>query len=334
MQIYVNQLSSHLKQLKAVYIVLGDEPLQKTQSVDSIRKACFKQGFDERICLIQDPSFRWSDLTSSGQNLSLFSNRQLIELELTSLKPGQEGSKALNQFLDHQSPDTILLIHGPKAPAEVQKSKWFKRLEQAGLLVSVNQPQGRHFTQWLSQAAAGKGLSFEQDALSKFSLMFEGNLLAADQELEKLSLALGNQRITNALLKERVTNQARYNLFELQDAFLAGNTTKALRILSSLQDEAIEPQLIFWAFSREIELLVSLKVAQTKRLPLTKIYQQARVWQSRQALFEQALNRISLDQLLNCSSLVASIERQIKVHFVTPIDLLCELTLCLTGQQQ
>jgi len=334
MQIYVNQLSAHLKQLNAVYMVLGDEPLQKMQSVDAIRQACFKQGFDERISLLQDQNFRWSDLTSSGQNLSLFSTRQLIELELTSLKPGQEGSKALNQFLDHQSSDTILLIHGPKAPSEVQKSKWFKRLEQAGLFVSVNQPQGRHFTQWLSQAASSKGLSFEQDALNKFGLMFEGNLLAADQELEKLSLAIGQQRITNSVLKDRVTNQARYNLFELQDAFLAGNSPKALRILASLQDEASEPQLLFWAFSREVELLISLKAAQKQRIPLTKIYQQARVWQSRQALFEQTLRRLSLEQLLACSTLVADIERAIKVEFTTPWDLLCQLVLKLCGQDR
>jgi len=334
MQIYVNQLANNLQSLKAVYMVLGDEPLQKMQAIDNIRHACQAQGFDERISLIQDPSSRWSDIAASGQNLSLFSSRQIIELELTSLKPGQEGSKAINHFLDHQSPDTILLIQGPKAPQEVQKSKWFKRLEQAGLLVSVNQPQGRHFNQWLEQAAREKGLSFEQDALQKFCLMFEGNLLAADQELEKLSLALGRQRITNALLKERVTNQARFNLFELQDAFLIGNSAKALRILSSLQDEAIEPQLLFWAFSREIELLVNLKLAQTKRQPLNKIYQQARVWQSRQSLFEQALNRLSLPELLSCSALVAQIERAIKVEFDSPMDLWCQLILTLCGQQR
>ncbi len=334
MQIYVNQLAPHLKQLKPVYLVLGDEPLQKIQSVDAIRKACFDQGFAERISLIQDPSFRWGDLASSGQNLSLFSQRQLIELELTSLKPGQEGSKAFAQFLDNQSSDTILLIHGPKAPSEVQKAKWFKRLEQTGLLVNVNQPQGRHFNQWVNQSANARQLSFDADALAKFCLMFEGNLLAADQELEKLSLALGTQRITNELLKERVTNQARYNLFELQDAFIGGHSAKALRILASLQHEALEPQLLFWAFSRELELLLKLKVAAQNRQPLAKIYQQARVWQSRQALFEQALSRLSLNDLLACSSLLAKIEIAIKVEFTTPWDLFCQLILGITGQNK
>lgn len=334
MQIYVNQLSQHLNQLKPVYLVLGDEPLQKQQSVDAIRQACIKQGFDERISLHQDAQFRWHELTSCGQNLSLFSQRQLIELELTSLKPGQEGSKAFTQFLDNQSSDTILLIHGPKAAMDTQKAKWFKKLEQAGLFVSVNQPQGRHFSQWAQQAAQTKQLRFEQDALAKFCQMFEGNLLAADQELDKLSLALGQQTITNELLKERVTNQARYNLFELQDAFLGGNTNKALAILSSLKNEALEPQLLFWAFSRELELLVTLKGAQLKRQPLNKIYQQARVWQSRQSIFESALQRLSFEQLNHANSLLAQIETEVKVEFNTPWALCAELIILLsTGRK-
>lgn len=332
MQIYVNQLNNHLNPLQSVYMVLGDEPLQKMQALDTIRLACQKQGFDERIILSQDTSFRWSDLSSSGQNFSLFSSRQLIELELTSLKPGQEGSKAFNQFLDQQSPDTILLIHGPKAPSEVQKSKWFKRLEQAGLLINVNQPQGRHFSQWLTQAAAEKGLSFEPDALTKFCLMFEGNLLAGNQELEKLSLALGQQRITSQILKERVTNQARYNLFELQDAFLAGNSAKAVVILSTLKNEALEPQLLFWAFNRELELLIQLKSAKLQRKPLAKIYQQARIWQARQVLFEQALRRLSLNDLLACNTLLAQIELDIKVNFDTPWQLMAQLIIKLAGK--
>jgi len=315
-------------------MVLGDEPLQKMQSIDAIRKACLTQGFDERLSLTQDPQFRWGDLLSCGQNLSLFSQRQLIELELTSLKPGQEGSKAFTQFLTNQSPDTILLIHGPKAPSDTQKSKWFKKLEQAGLYVSVNQPQGHHFNQWVSGAAGAKQLRFEHDTLAKFCLMFEGNLLGAEQELEKLSLALGRQTITNELLGQRVTNQARYNLFELQDAFIAGHGDKALRILATLQHDELEPQLMFWAFNREIELLLQLKAAQSKRQPTAKIYQQARVWQAKQSLYSQALNRLSLSNLFECNALLAQIETQIKVEFNTPWHLFCELIIALSASKQ
>jgi len=332
MRIYVNQLTQSLSKLYPVYLVLGDEPLQKMQCVDAIRQSCVSQGFDERISLTQTPQFNWNELNSSGQNLSLFSQRQLIELELTSLKPGQEGSKALTRFLAEQSSDTILLIHGPKAASDTQKAKWFKALEANGLYIAVTQPEGHHFTAWLKQDIAKKQLNVDNDALQLLAQMFEGNLLAASQELEKLSLQVGQQHIDTKTLRQRVTNQSKFSLFELQDALLAGQTDNALKILISLQREEIEPQLLYWAFSRELTLLVNLKNASVNRQPLAPVFQQARVWASRQKLFEQAIHRLSLPQLINCVNLLGELEHCIKLDFRLPWDQITQLTLHITGE--
>jgi DNA polymerase-3 subunit delta len=332
MQIYANQLANHLKQLAPCYLVLGDEPLQKKEALRDIRHACQASGFDERVCLTQEPGFSWNELYQAGQSMSLFSSRQLIELELTSLKPGQDGSKALIAFIENASPDTILLIHGPKAPQEVQKSKWFKKLTQAGLFVVVNQPQGNAFNQWLTRRVHSHRVNFTPDAQAQFSRMFEGNLLAADQELEKLSLQLGQQLIELKNLKQRTSNQARYNLFELQDALLSGHASNALTILSNLKYQAIEPQLIFWAFNKEFELLQQLKHAQQQRQPLSKFYQQARIWQSRQHLYNQALQRLSHGHLLMITQLLAQIDQEIKCQFTLPWHLLTQLVLTFCEQ--
>lgn len=331
MRIYVNQVKQHLSQLAPVYLVLGDEPLQKIQTIDAIRHAARQQGFDERISLVQDPQFNWQDLNSNGQNLSLFSNKQLIELELTSLKPGQEGAKAINEFLAHQSPDTMLLIHGPKATAEAQKAKWFKALDSKGIFVQITQPEGHHFVKWLEGEIAKHQLNIERQGVALLSQMFEGNLLAASQELEKLSLQVGQQTLDVAGLKQRVTNQARFSLFELQDALLEGHCDKALKILVSLQREEVEPQLLFWAFNRELSLLINLKQAQSQKQPLAPLYQQARVWAARQKMFDTALRRLSLQNLLGALSVLSEIEQSIKLSFELPWDKLTQLTLSLTG---
>lgn len=331
MRIYVNQVKQHLSQLAPVYLVLGDEPLQKIQTIDAIRHAARQQGFDERISLVQDPQFNWQDLNSNGQNLSLFSNKQLIELELTSLKPGQEGAKAINEFLAQQSPDTVLLIHGPKATAEAQKAKWFKALESKGIFVQITQPEGHHFVKWLEGEIAKHQLNIERQGVALLSQMFEGNLLAASQELEKLSLQVGQQTLDVAGLKQRVTNQARFSLFELQDALLEGHCDKALKILVSLQREEVEPQLLFWAFNRELSLLINLKQAQSQKQPLAPLYQQARVWAARQKMFDTALRRLSLQNLLGALSVLSEIEQSIKLSFELPWDKLTQLTLSLTG---
>lgn len=327
MQIYANQLTKHLAHLMPCYLVLGDEPLQKQEAIGAIRQACAKAGFIERIVLTQEPGFSWNELYQAGQSLSLFSSRQLIELELTSLKPGQEGSKALVDYIMNASPDTILLLHGPKAPQDVQKAKWFKTLSQTGLFVVVNQPQGQQFNQWLARRARSRQVNFKPDALAQFCRMFEGNLLAADQELEKLALQLDQQVIDLNSLKQRVGNQSRYNLFELQDALLAGQSSGALAILNNLRQQAIEPQLIFWAFNREFELLQQLQYARSQRQPLAKLYQQARVWQSRQGLYNQALGRLSTAHLMTIAQLLAEVDQQIKGQYNLPWHVLTQLVL-------
>jgi len=331
MRIYVNQLAKSLNKINSVYMVLGDEPLQKTQSVDAIRQYCLSQGYDERISLTQNGQFDWQSLNNSSQNLSLFSSRQLIELELTSLKPGQEGSKALTRFLKEQTDDTVLLIHGPKAASDTQKAKWFKALDAKGLYVAVTQPEGHHFVQWLTQEVANKQLNIDPDALQLLAQMFEGNLLAASQELEKLSLQVGNQRLDINALKQRVTNQSRFNLFELQDALLAGHSDKTLKILHGLQRDDIEPQLLFWAFKRELSLLVLLKRAQISRESLAPVFQQARVWASRQKLFENTLHRLSLPMLMKTMDQLSELEQSIKVDFELSWDHVVQLALSITG---
>ncbi len=331
MRIYVNQLTQSLNKIHPVYMVLGDEPLQKTQSIDKIRQYCLSQGYDERISLTQSPQFDWQSLNSSGQNLSLFSSRQLIELELTSLKPGQEGSKAITRFISDQTQDTVLLIHGPKAASDTQKAKWFKALDAKGLFVAVTQPEGHHFTQWLKQEVTKQQLNIELDALQLLSQMFEGNLLAASQELEKLSLQVGNQRLDIKTLKQRVTNQSRFNLFELQDALLSGNANNTLKILRGLQRDEIEPQLLFWAFKRELNLLVILKKAQLCKEPIAAIFQKERVWASRQKLFNSALSRLSLPSLMTSMGLLSEFEQSIKLEYELAWDQVVQLALSITG---
>ncbi|NRA70180.1 MAG: DNA polymerase III subunit delta [Gammaproteobacteria bacterium] len=336
MQIYANQLSNHLNNLMPCYLIFGDEPLQKQQTIGAIRAAVAAQGFEQRVILCQEPGFSWSELYQAGQSMSLFSERQLIELELTSLKAGQEGSKALLEYMANTSPDNILLIHGPKATQDIQKSKWFKTLSQAGLFVIVNQPQGQQFNRWIATQAQTRQVNFSPDALAQFCTMFEGNLLAADQELEKLSLQVGQQLIDRDSLKQRVSNQARYNLFELQDCLLSGQTQKACAILNNLEQQSIEPQLIFWAFNREFELLKQLKHAQQQHQSLSTIYQKSRIWQSRQTMYQQALNRLTMAHFAHITKLLAEIDLQIKQHFNLPWQQVTQLTLvfCETELQR
>jgi DNA polymerase-3 subunit delta len=83
----------------------------------------------------------------------------------------------------------------------------------------------------------------------------EGNLLAAQQEIEKLALLVKPGPLDAATLAQAVANSARYDVFQLSAAALQGDAERALRILAGLRAEGVEATLALWALNRDIRAL-------------------------------------------------------------------------------
>lgn len=100
------------------------------------------------------------------------------------------------------------------------------------------------------------------------ALRVEGNLLAAAQEVEILLLR-GPGRLEVEALEASVADSARYSVFDLADAALAGNAARGLRILDLLRGEGAAEPLVLWALIREIRLVAdwSRKAAAAGRRP-------------------------------------------------------------------
>ena len=313
MKIYANQLPQKLQQgLQSVYLIFGDEPLQKIEAMDAIRAAAKHAGFEERQTLTADNSFDWQELTSAFNELSLFSSQKLIELELPTGKPGQQGSKVLTGLSELFNPDTILVIHGAKLDANTPKSKWFKTLDSSGLYIPVYPIEGKHFHRWLREKSQSLNLNIEPQALDLLADFSAGNMLAASQELHKLALAHQQQPISFAYLQSILLNQSRFNVFQLIDALLAGNIEQGINILVSLQQEEIEPTIINWALSREALLLFEMKTALLSGQNQNEVFKAHKIWSSKQGLYQSALQQMSMEQLQQLVDSLANIDKQIK----------------------
>ena len=105
MQLRLDQLSAHLSKgagaLKPVYTLYGDEPLLAQEAGDAIRTAARAAGFTERqVHTVSGAHFDWSGLLSAASEMSLFGDKQIIEIRIPSGKPGKEGSQALQQYCE------------------------------------------------------------------------------------------------------------------------------------------------------------------------------------------------------------------------------------------
>ena len=293
MRLYPEKLADHLQQkLLPVYLVSGDEPLLLQECCDQIRQKARAENCNEREIIEGGVSnFNWQDILHSASNMSLFADRKLIELRLPSGKPGAEGSKALCEYLDIASGDDVLLIVSGKIDKQSTNSKWYKALDKAGVTVQVWPVDAKNLPRWLQQRVRNAGMSIDDDALRLLCERMEGNLLAAVQEVEKLKLLAADSKITMQTVTEAVSDNARYNLFDMADNALKGNASVSLRMLHGLRAEGTEPPVVLWALVREIRTLYEAQLDCDSGQSTQQALSSRRVWQNRMPLMQAALTR-------------------------------------------
>lgn len=341
MKLRIDQLGTQLKkQFAPVYIISGDEPLQVAQCCDQIRKHAREAGFSERHVYHVENGFDWGDFLSTANSLSLFSQKQILELRMPNGKPGDTGSKALLEYIGHPSPDNLLLIVTDRLDNALQKSKWFKALEQPGIFIPIWPIESAQLPQWLNKRLQADGYRATPDALNLIAERVEGNLLAASQELEKLKLLSKDKSIDEATVREAVSDNARYDVFQLLDTALGGNIKQCVRILSILKGEGIEPPIILWALAREVRLLSHLSRQISRGLSIdVAIDQSAKalgfapfMLKRRKSLLDKAIRRNSELNLRQMLLTTGRIDRCIKgLDKGNVWDELLTLTLYLAG---
>jgi DNA polymerase-3 subunit delta len=325
MQIAANQLSAHLaKGLRSLYTVHGDEPLLVQEAADAIRAAARVQGCSERtVHTVAGAHFDWGGVLASGGSLSLFADRQLIEVRVPSGKPGKDGSTALQQIAASAegNDSTITLVLLPRLDSMTLKGAWFAALDSYGVTVKVDPVERKALPQWIAQRLQLQGQRVAageegQRTLAFFADRVEGNLLAAHQEIQKLALLHPAGELSFEQVESAVLNVARYDAFKLAEAVLGGQTLRVQRMLDGLQAEGEAAVLVHYTLAEDIRALKRVKDAMAAGKPLPMALREQRVWGPRERLFERVLPRMTearLNGLLQAAHQVDGIVKGLKV---------------------
>ncbi len=267
------------------------------EAMDSLRAAAREQGFASREVLEVNREFNWDQLNVAANSLSLFAEKRILELRLPSGSPGADGSKALVEYAARPPEDTVMLIQAGKIDKRSQSAKWFQALDKLGVVVQVWPLKPAMLPQWLQQRLAAKGLQAEPDAVNLLVSRVEGNLLAAAQEVEKLALLFArpgeSTRLDVRQMADAVADSARYSVYDLVDAALAGQTERSVKILQGLKSEGVAAPLVLWALSNEIRSLARLAGQIMAGEPTARVL--SAVWDSRKSLVQAALKRLSME---------------------------------------
>lgn len=304
------ELEQHLKThgLPAVLCVFGDTPLLLDDALQLVRAQARAQGIDERTRYIQDNQFDWSQLQDQGANLGLFSSVRLMELELPEAKPGREGAEALKRYCNELPEDQILVVTGPKLKQDQIKAKWFQLLQQAGPVVQANSPERRQLPAFIQQRSQRHHVTLTSDAVKLLADWFEGNLLALDQELQKLALTDLPQPLTPQAVMDAAQDQSRFSVFALQDAIVAGDLKTALKRLQRLLEEEAEVAILNWMLQRELQKIERLQQGNLGPRDLMSLG----IWRNQEAAYQAFAKRLNSGHLARLSRLLVRLEYAFK----------------------
>jgi DNA polymerase-3 subunit delta len=274
--------------LAHAWLVAGDEPLLVGEAADRIRARARADGYAAREVLFVERGFDWEQVLAESRAMSLFAERKLLELRLPSPKPGTEGSKALSEIVRKPPPDVVLLVVTDRIEWGDRGAAWVKSFEEAGAYVEIEQLLPEQLPGWIGARMRRAGLEPEDEAVQLVAERCEGNLVAAHQEIERLALLRGPGPVDLATVEAAVANSARYSVFQLGEAALAGDAARTVRVLDGLAAEGEEPVLVLWSLAEELRSLLQWQPNAPRGAPV-RLFRGGR---RRQALLAAAARRL------------------------------------------
>lgn len=312
MQVKAEQLAGNLERgLAPVYLIGGEEPLLLQECRDQIREAAKTHGFIERELLQVERGFDWSELEQVAAP-SLFATQKVIDLRLRTGKPGRDGAKALTQWADAADPNMVLLVSCEQWDASSRKSKWAGSLDKVGVRVDIWPIRAQDLPRWLEQRMQQQGMQPETEVVRILADRLEGNLLAAQQEIDRLALIKGAGAVSVDDVLKVVADSSRFDAFALAEHMLSGNLREGLRVAAGLKRMDTPLPMLLGALLRELKTTEAFRLAMRGGEPETTVFRRLNVWRNRQHAVRSAARRLDTRKFYAAFKTLSLIDRQSK----------------------
>lgn len=282
-----------------VYVLIGQENYLLEQVAVTIKRAFRQLHTNEctETILELDTANQWSALQDEANSYSLFTPAILIDARCDKKTLDAAGKTFFTNYLAAINNDCLLIVRAPQLP---QKQLQAVINHPAAVVIQLKTPDKKTVSNWITQQLAQHAIRCEGNVAGLIEQYSRGNLLACAQTLEKILLTHDPaQLLSAAQVKQQLAYQAEYQLYELSDACLNGDSYQALIILRRLAENRMEPTLILWALAQEVRHLHQLHTLGHTNFRATLA--QLKIWPQRGPLYQTSLQRhttASLNRLL------------------------------------
>ena len=170
-------------------------------------------------------------------------------------------------------------------------------MADAGGYVEVREVKAPDLPGWIDARMRKAGLAAEPEAISMLADLVEGNLLAAQQEIDKLSMLDPAGSITAEMIRKSVANNSRFDAFGLTDGLLAGRAAECLKVAAGLERTGIASQAVVAALHYQVGQLSAARSAFEAGEDEARTFGRLRVFRPIQAAFRQGVRRLSRQRI-------------------------------------
>ncbi|MBS0193240.1 MAG: DNA polymerase III subunit delta [Proteobacteria bacterium] len=277
--------------LPAAILIAGTEELRVIEAADAVRAKARAEGCERSVYDV-DGRFDWDELVGDFSALSLFASARLLDVRTPDGKLGKEGGDVIAAYCKDPPPGITLLLTCLDWSKRHAELAWAKAIAKAGHVLAM-WPLPRHkLPEWLLSRLRARGIDASHEAAELLSERVEGNLLAAAQEVEKLSLLVDRKtRIDAKQMQRLVADSARFDVFKLADACLEGDAARMLRIVHALRAEGDAVPALLGPLVQQILQLAGLAAEAARGGDLRAAMTAQRIWDTKQTAFRRAIER-------------------------------------------
>lgn len=307
------QLTAHLKEqpLPAISVIYGSEALLNQEALDTLRTRAKIDGYQERKRLDAPArgSGNWTELLYELEAPSLFAPTQLIEMHSPIKKVDKTISTILERIATRRNPQTRLILNLPNLESP-EKQSWYKAIMRGDTLeITTPTLTDTQFTQEIRRRLSEKKLHLTDSAYHLFLDYHEGNLLAAQQSIDRLAHYPDAQNtLDDEHIQARLDDLSRLSIRDFQHAHLIADWLSCYRIAEKIeQEDKRQITLLTWTLAQDSNTLLQLATRPIKER--ATIFQANRIYSYRQKQYTQAIAHHRPSTLIATLKLAAKLDR-------------------------
>ncbi|MGH3087059.1 MAG: DNA polymerase III subunit delta [Rubrobacteraceae bacterium] len=285
----------------AVYLLLGNDEERKARGIERLRAGRQTDAFDAS-------EMSPETVVAACNSNSLFGDGTFVLLKNLDAWNAAQKAKIV-AYLDNPSEEADLVLTGNKLGA---KEKLLAAVKKSGEVHDFKQPTGKALVKWATGHAKKLGLDLPEDVAEDLAERCSGDKMRLVQELEKLSLYVGEATATSEDVDLLCPPDVQSNIFAFVDSLAEGRRGKAVEMLDRLSSNGEPPLRILFMIRRQFQLISRASALFGRGVPRSEVAKDLKVPPFVAKKLEEQSKKSNEKNLEDALALILDLERGLK----------------------